>query len=268
MKSIKDNMKISIVTPSYNQGIYIMDAIESVLNQNYSNFEHIIIDGASTDNTLEIIKKYSHLKWISEPDDGQSDALNKGFNIASGDVIGWLNADDIYLSNAFNIIFESLNNNNIDAVYGNYNFIDESGKITKNLITQKSKKWMSLFYCFIPSTTFFFKRKIIDNNIYIDENFYISMDKEFFAHIYYSGYNIKKINNFFAHFRWHSNNKSLDTKEVKKIRLNEGIVIFNRYSKYSIPKNIFGLCVYYFLLKLVGFFRTICWFLKIYIYKS
>jgi len=255
MKNNRSNIKISIITPSFNQGLYIEDAIKSVINQKYKYFEHIIIDACSTDQTIEILKKYPHLKWISEPDDGQSDALNKGFNKASGDVIGWLNADDIYLSNAFNIIFESLNNNNIDAVYGNYNFIDESGKITKNLITQKSKKWMSLFYCFIPSTTFFFKRKIIDNNIYIDENFHISMDKEFFAHIYYSGYNIKKINNFFAHFRWHSNNKSLDTKEVKKIRLNEGIVIFNRYSKFKLPNNSLGKFLYKLGMIYCGFIR-------------
>ena len=96
-----NNKKISIVSPSFNQGQYIEEAIQSVLNQGYENFEHIIIDACSTDNTLEILKKYSHLKWISEPDEGQSDALNKGFKLATGDIIGWLNVDDIYLSNTF-----------------------------------------------------------------------------------------------------------------------------------------------------------------------
>ena len=132
MKNNRDKIKISIVTPSFNQGKYIQDAIESVLNQKHKNFEHIIIDACSEDQTIEILKKYPHLKWISEPDKGQSDALNKGFNKATGDIIGWLNADDIYLPNTFNIISKSLNDKAIDAVYGNYNFIDVSGKITKN----------------------------------------------------------------------------------------------------------------------------------------
>lgn len=257
MKNNRDKIKISIVTPSFNQGKYIQDAIESVLNQKYQNFEHIIIDACSTDNTIEILKKYPHLKWISEPDEGQSDALNKGFKKAEGDIIGWLNSDDIYLPNTFNIVTQSFNDNGCDAVYGNYNFVNESGQITQSIITQKSKKWISLFYCFIPSTTFFFKKKIIDNEIYIDKNFHIAMDKEFFAHIYYSRYEIKKINKFFANFRWHSNNKSIDTKKVKNIRLNEGLIIYNRYSKYKLPNNQLGKIIYKLGMLYCGIIRTI-----------
>ena len=95
-------MKISVVTPSYNQGEFIEDAINSVLNQDYDDFEHIIVDGLSTDNTIDILKKYDHLKWVSEEDDGQSDALNKGFKKASSDTICWLNADDYLLNDTFN----------------------------------------------------------------------------------------------------------------------------------------------------------------------
>lgn len=254
--------KISIVTPSFNQGQFIEEAILSVLNQNYENFEHIIIDGGSTDNTLEILKKYPHLIWVSELDEGQSDAINKGFKMATGDIIGWLNADDLYLPNTFNLACENLKDNNIDAVYGNYRFIDTTGKITRELIPQNPKKWMSLFYCFIPSTTFFFKREIIDSGIFIDKNLYITMDKEFFAHIFYSGFNIEKINTYFAHFRWHANNKSIDTKKVKLIRLNEGLEIFKRYSKINLPKNNLGLCIYRVLMFLCGVYRTICRKLK------
>ena len=91
------------VGTGYNgEGNYIEDAIQSVLKQNYKNFEHIIIDGNSTDNTIEILKKYKHLKWISEKDEGQSDALNKGFKRCTGDIIGWLNSDDYYLEDTFN----------------------------------------------------------------------------------------------------------------------------------------------------------------------
>ena len=249
--------KISIVTPSYNQGQFIEEAILSVLNQGYNNFEHIIIDAESTDNTVEILKKYPHLKWISEPDEGQSDALNKGFRMATGDIIGWLNSDDLYLSNVFQKVNEELDNSTIDAIYANYNFIDKKGNITKKIVTQNSKKWMSLFYCFIPSTTFFFKRNIIDSGIFIDKDFYITMDKEFFAHIYYLGYSIKKVNTFFANFRWHESNKSLDTKEVEKIRIKEGIEIFNRFPGYNILHNRIGISLYKLGMSCCGIIRTI-----------
>ena len=254
---ISKSPKISIVTPSFNQGQYIEEAIQSVLAQKYDNFEHIIIDACSTDNTIEVLKKYPHLKWTSEPDEGQSDALNKGFSKAKGDFIGWLNADDIYLPSTFDIVAQSLKEKSIDAVYGNYKFIDSEGKITRELISQNSKKWMSLFYCFIPSTTFFFKRKIIDQGIFIDKTFHIAMDKEFFAHIYYAGFNIQKVNAFFAHFRWHENNKSIDSAEVKQIRYKEGVETFNRYSNLYLPINTVGVFFYKVLMAFCGLYRTI-----------
>ena len=246
---MEESPKISIITPSYNQGRFIKDAIESVLNQNYPCFEHIIIDGGSTDNTIEILKKYPHLIWISEPDEGQSDAINKGFRMATGDIIGWLNTDDYYLPEIFPIVIQEFGDTKIDAIYSNTRFIDTFGNITRELITQNSRKWMSLFYCFIPSETFFFRRKILTNGIFIDTHFDIAMDKEFFAHIYYSGYKIKKADAFFGHFRWHQNNKSIDTKVVKLIRFKEGLEIFNRYSRLYIPKNNLGISFY----KMMGF---------------
>ena len=99
-------LKISIVTPSFNQGRYIENAIRSVLDQGYDNFEHIIYDNCSTDETLEVVAKYPHVKFYSEPDEGQSDALNKGFLKATGEVIGWLNADDLYCPGTFQKVNE------------------------------------------------------------------------------------------------------------------------------------------------------------------
>ena len=96
-----DQPLVSIITPSFNKGLYIEETIASVLNQTYENIEYIVIDAVSTDQTHSILKKYeTDLKWISEPDKGQSDAINKGWRIAKGDIIAYLNADDTYLPEA------------------------------------------------------------------------------------------------------------------------------------------------------------------------
>ena len=90
-------MKISIITPSYNQAEFIKRTIQSVLSQNYKNFEYIIVDGGSTDETLSILKKYGNkIRWISEKDNGQSDAINKGLKMATGKIVAYLNSDDTY----------------------------------------------------------------------------------------------------------------------------------------------------------------------------
>lgn len=115
-------MKISILTPSFNSANYLERAIKSVLNQGYDDFEHIIVDGFSTDGTIEILKKYTHLKWISEKDNGQSDAMNKAFKMSTGELIVYLNADDELEENAFkNVIGEFNHSPEIHAVLGNLN---------------------------------------------------------------------------------------------------------------------------------------------------
>lgn len=238
-------IKISIITPSYNSSSFIEECIQSVLNQNYSNFEHIIIDGGSTDGTVEILKKYPHLKWISEPDEGQSDALNKGFKMATGEIIGWCNSDDVYCKDTFTKVSKYFKKNkNIDGIYSNLYFADENLSIFRRLISHRTVKWLSLFHCFIPSATFFFNKRIIENNIFIDKNKHITMDKDFFARILYAGYKLKYVNDFFAIFRWHNGNKSLDTLEIKNIRYKEGLILLNTISELNIPINFITVNIY------------------------
>lgn len=253
-------MKISVITPSYNQGRFIEEAIQSVLMQQYEDFEHIIIDACSTDETIEVLKKYPHLKWISEADEGQSDALNKGFKIATGDVACWLNADDFYLPEAFKKASAVLASPSIDLVYANNLFCDAKGNITGKHKSHIPVKWLSVFHIFISSETIFFRKKIIDKNILIDKSFKICMDKEFMANLLFKGYKAKYINDEFAVFRYHDSNKSLDNKHTRKIRASEGVEIFNRYNKFLPCKlnreNKIHLRLYIWIRQLLLFYRA------------
>jgi glycosyltransferase involved in cell wall biosynthesis len=111
--------KISILTPSFNSIEFIEQAITSVLKQNYDDFEHIIVDGGSKDGTVEVLKKYKHLNWISEPDKGQSDAMNKAFEMSCGDIITYLNVDDYYETGAFSLVSNYFqNHDSCDMIVG------------------------------------------------------------------------------------------------------------------------------------------------------
>jgi glycosyltransferase involved in cell wall biosynthesis len=110
---------ISIITPSFNQGAYIEQTIQSVLRQNYRDLEHIVMDGGSTDGTVDILKRYPHLKWVSEKDRGQADALNKGLALAQGDIIGWINSDDYYEENIFDSVVSHFEATRARWVVGN-----------------------------------------------------------------------------------------------------------------------------------------------------
>ena len=123
---VQKNIKVSVITPSYNQGQFIEETIRSVQRQRGVDVEHIIVDGGSTDGTLDILGKYSHLKWISEPDGGQSDALNKGLARATGEIIGWLNSDDLYVENILEEVVAVFQKPTTEWVIGNLTTLYES----------------------------------------------------------------------------------------------------------------------------------------------
>lgn len=124
---------ISIVTPSLNQGRFIAATIESVLEQDYPRIEHLVVDGGSTDETLDVLRRYAHLRWVSEPDRGQADAVNKGFRMARGDVFGWLNADDLYLPGAVSAAADVLRATGCGLVHGGWRQIDEWGATIRDV---------------------------------------------------------------------------------------------------------------------------------------
>ena len=120
---------ITIITPSYNQAAYIEQTIQSVLRQNYARVEHIVMDGGSTDGTVEILKRYPHLIWRSEKDRGQADALNKGLALAKGDIIGWINSDDYYHQNIFGSVVEHFQKTGASWVVGRQADVFENGTL-------------------------------------------------------------------------------------------------------------------------------------------
>ena len=241
--------KISIITPSFNQGEYIEDAIKSVIDQKNVLIEHIIIDGGSSDNTTEILKKYNHLKWVSEKDRGQTHALNKALELTTGDIIGWLNADDYYEKNIFEKVVNELKKKDVNFVYGNFNYVNKSKQIIRQRKVKNifflSKKIISKFICFVPSVTFFINKNDL-KNIKFDERMEYTMDKDFFANLINNNLNPKKINLILSNFRLHGANKfeMKNDKLSKDFRYSEGIQIFNKYTKYKIPNNIIGKFIY------------------------
>ena len=154
--------KISILSPSFNSENTIEKAIVSVLNQNYPNFEHIICDGGSKDRTVEIIKKYPHVRWVSEPDNGQCDAMNKAFSMATGDVVAYLNVDDYFQRDAFFKVAKAfIENPEADMVVGNL-FFDENGNVfLRNPEIEYAKILQPYKYIFpINPVCYFYKRKV------------------------------------------------------------------------------------------------------------
>jgi glycosyltransferase involved in cell wall biosynthesis len=156
-------MKISIITATYNSSAYISDCVNSVNNQTSSNIEHIIIDGASKDNTLEIINSIPNrvTKIVSEPDKGIYDAMNKGIKLATGDVIGILNSDDFFTSDdAIQYVVDTFNKNDIDALYGDVHFVnpDDLSKIVRYYSSAIFKP--SLFrFGFMPAHPSFYMKR-------------------------------------------------------------------------------------------------------------
>ncbi len=178
---------VSIITPSYNQGKFIEETLTSVLSQDYPNIEYIIVDGGSRDGTLDILKKYGHrLVWISEPDQGQSDAINKGFRMAKGEIVAWLNADDIYLPGAVKeAVSHFLSHPDAMMIYGEGYEIDEGSSI-KGVFpaTQRFDLWKLIYvWDYILQPTVFFKRSLLDQVGFLDTNLNWCMDWDLWIRI-------------------------------------------------------------------------------------
>jgi glycosyltransferase involved in cell wall biosynthesis len=174
---------VSIVTPSLNQGRYVREAIESVRAQTYAPLEHIVVDGGSTDGTLEILREYDHLRWVSEPDGGQSHALNKGFEMARGEIFGWLNSDDAYEPHAVAEGVAALTG--VGLVYADVTRVNDNGVNPRRI---RSRPVWDLWTELndgngVYSPSVFFTREAFQAVGGLDESLHLSMDYDLWLKI-------------------------------------------------------------------------------------
>ncbi|MBU1014574.1 MAG: glycosyltransferase [Bacteroidetes bacterium] len=219
------NIKISIITPSYNQAEYLECTIKSVLEQNYPNLEYIIIDGGSTDGSLDIIKKYeSHLAyWVSEPDNGQAHAINKGLKRASGDWLGWQNSDDLYYPDTFKGLAEIISKNiHADLIVGNMMLVDSNGNNIRDIkYVQPTYNSLRAEGMVLANQSSFWSRSVHSKIGWLNEELQYSFDYEWFLRLLYVSKAVCS-NEMWGAFRLHGSaktalNKELFGKENKKI---------------------------------------------------
>lgn len=210
--------KISIVIPSFNQGKFIERTFLSLIQQNYSNLEIIVIDGGSVDETINVIKKYeSKIKyWVSEKDNGQTAAINKGFRIATGEIIGYLNSDDILFPGSLEKIHKYFDENpEIEIIYGNGVWIDENDEVIKkrkNIPFSYNTWFYGMADPFQPEV--FYRRPVLEKAGFLDENYFMMMDREWWIRMSNSGCKFLYVNEEFAALRKYGETKSAKYQQI------------------------------------------------------
>ena len=207
--------RVSIVTPSFNQGDFIEETIRSVLLQGYPNLDYLIVDGGSTDRTVDVVKKYEPWLdyWVSEPDRGQAHAINKGLRCARGDIIAWLNSDDTYEPGAIDAAVRHMLSRQAVIVYGNCQLIDQRGTrggiVVPPAVTYDSLlRFWSVAASTPPQPAIFFRRQILQEVGLLDETLHYVMDYELWMRMARK-HSFSHVNAVLATYRLHSDSKTV-----------------------------------------------------------
>jgi len=204
---------VSVITPSFNQARYLEATIQSVIGQDYPRIEYIIVDGGSTDGSVDVIKKYQDKLswWVSEKDKGQTDAINKGFNRAKGEILAWINSDDTYNPGAVGEAVKYLvNHPEVALVYADCNFIDEEDRIIgKFNSAQTDIRRLRRGYVHIPQQTMFFRAKYWKELGPLDPSFYFAMDYDLWTRIAAHAPFKYLAGKTWANFRLHTSGKTI-----------------------------------------------------------
>lgn len=206
---------LSVVSPVFNSGAYLAEALDSVAAMTTPH-EHIVFDGGSTDETVEILRR-SETVWTSEPDRGQTHAVNKGLGKARGELVAWLNGDDAYVPDAVDRAVALLRSNpSVDAVYGGMVVIDSAGDVRRTYVPDE---WSWRRYLFlgdyIPTPTFIFRRRLVEERGPLDERWRDAADYEFYLRLLH-GRNVQRVPEPMVRFRWHAESKSASQNDVQQ----------------------------------------------------
>lgn len=210
--------KISIVTPSYNQGGFIEETIRSVLLQGYPNLEYIIIDGGSMDQSVEIIKKYEKwlTYWVSEKDNGQASAINKGLHLSTGELVAWINSDDLYVPSALSNAAKYLGAGTVDHIWlcGACQYFDETGYVAVYYpVVPALQEWMLRFDCprdySFPQPSVFWNRVVFEKIGFLNEGYHYSFDHDYWLRIRLAGQEPLSIRDVVSNFRLHEQSKTV-----------------------------------------------------------
>jgi glycosyltransferase involved in cell wall biosynthesis len=242
-KHISHFTKVSIVTPSYNQGEFLEQTICSVLGQNYDYLEYFIIDGGSSDNTLDIIKKYKDKldHWESRPDKGQAHAINKGITRSNGDILGWLNSDDVLLPGTVNHVISIFTKHpEVDVVYGSLERINQKGKIipTPSYANNKTvfNKKLVIGDCIVNQPGSFWRRRVMEKAGMLNENLEFSLDYEYWIRLALAGAIFYRVPDPLAQFR--ISNSSKTVKKSEKMALEQLSVLEGYLSNPNLSNKI------------------------------
>jgi glycosyltransferase involved in cell wall biosynthesis len=218
-----------VITPSYQQGPYLEQCIRSVLDQGYPNLEYIVVDGGSTDGSVDIIRKYAGqlAYWVSEGDAGQADAINKGFARATGEIMGWLNSDDLLLPRALERIARVfMAEPRTHVVCGHRKVVDENGDLRSDFYGEMPVPYVLRRASVIAQETCYWRRVVYERIGRLDPQFRFALDYEYWQHMLAAGYRFRLIHRFLGGFRLHPESKTSTLDDVRK---GEMSAIFRRY---------------------------------------